>query len=154
MTRIQFVFSLETNGTTILEDPRPAHELVRLINTGKLTIGGDEMQPPRQRQYAIAAPELPLVIVFRCPPPIRLNSRHYEILFAMFEGEPAAATARRLGISRRTVYAYIAELKEIIGEYGRNELLQKAVSLGLLIVPTRPVKRKSRVSRANRKSAS
>jgi DNA-binding CsgD family transcriptional regulator len=61
------------------------------------------------------------------PPPVELTPRQYDVLFGLWEGKPAGEIARGLGISRRMVYEYTAELKERFGLRTVKEVVKKVL---------------------------
>lgn len=122
MTRIIVLIDPFAPMIYTLDDPRPRRELVAAINTGEFTPGENAFRfKDGERQWAIGQAPLNVVVVSLNPPPIRLTRRHYQVLFGLQDGLRAAQIAAKLGISRRTVYLYIQEIKE---RFGAQSILQ------------------------------
>jgi DNA-binding CsgD family transcriptional regulator len=132
MTRIILILDPEIQATYITDDPRSAREVMVAINTRRLVVGEKELQLQGERQWAIAHEPVAVVTVFLEPPPVELTPRQYDVLFGLGEGISAGKIARRLGISRRMVYGYTAELKARFGLPTIKEVLGKAREVGFL----------------------
>jgi DNA-binding CsgD family transcriptional regulator len=61
-----------------------------------------------------------------------ISPRQRQVLALMAEGHGDGQIARRLGVSMRTVRAYTAGLRERLGAANREQLLARAVALGLV----------------------
>lgn len=132
MTHILLVIEPKCFATGEYEDPRPPREVVMLVNTGQLKIGGGWLRIDGYEQSACYLPDVELVLVEFYPPDIRLSPRLYEVLFALADGKRAEETAREMGIKPRTVYFHYNELKERLGAANRTEIIVKAIEYGLI----------------------
>ncbi len=134
MTRIILVLGNENDSTFITDDPRPVRELIKLINTGRFIVGLGEINlggGPIQ-QYAMAAPSQNTITVVKGLVPVRLSPRHYSMLHCLADGKTIDQIAMRYRLRPRTVYHYLVELKQRFDVKTREELLVRAVELGLL----------------------
>ena len=61
-----------------------------------------------------------------------ISPRQRQVLELLAEGTGDGSIARRLGVSQRTVRAYIAGLRERLGAANREQMLARAVALGLV----------------------
>lgn len=64
--------------------------------------------------------------------PKHLSARQQQVLFAWWMDEPAEETETRLGIPRRTIYAYRSAAKLKMMEPTMLRAAKKAVKLGLI----------------------
>jgi DNA-binding CsgD family transcriptional regulator len=132
MTRILLILDPEHHLTHISEDPRPPREVMVAVNTRQLAVGASELQLHGARQWAVAHTPVNSVVVLLQPPPVELTPRQYQVLFGLAQAQPAAQIAAGLGISRRMVYIYIAELKARFDAPTVQAVLHKAAQYGLL----------------------
>jgi DNA-binding CsgD family transcriptional regulator len=132
MTRIILILDPEIQATYITDDPRPARELMVAINTHQLVVGEEELQLNGERQWAIAHELVGVVTVFLEPPPVELTPRQFDVLFCHAEGKSGRQIAAELGISRRMVYGYTAELKQRFGVRSIKQVLSQAREIGFV----------------------
>ena len=133
MTRIFLVFTAEFRMPYIVDDPRSPRELVKAINTGKLVVGKSEFSLPEgTRQWAMIQPPHPMITVVLDAPPVELTPRLYDVLYGLADGKDTLHIARELELTTRTVYAYIAELKNRFGARSRMQLIAQAVECGIV----------------------
>ena len=132
MTQILLVLYQDANYLIFYEDPRSHLQLVKDINTGAFVVGEGRDVPAGTRQWAMSQLPIDLITVVPEPPPVQLTARHYDVLFRLASFKRASVIATELNISRRTVYAYIAEMKERFQAKSREELLANAREMGML----------------------
>ena len=65
---------------------------------------------------------------------LRLSKRKYEVLNLIAMGNTVEQSGSVLGISRRTAYLYIYQLKEALGAVSLPNLILRAIEEGLLKV--------------------
>lgn len=139
MTRILFIVNQKIMLFYIVDDPRPMRELIKLINTGEMLVGADEVRVAGMRQWAMGHAPLHVITVIFGEPPVSLTPRLYDVLYGIAEGKQAAQIAAGMGIARRTVYEYTALLKERFGVQSKEEMIVKAMETGILCEdPDRP----------------
>lgn len=134
MTRIILALDNQAQSTFITNDPRPVRELIKLINSGKMVVGLGEINlggGPLQ-QYAVGIPSQNTITVMQADPPVHLSPRQYDILYSLAEGKSTSEIGLRYNLTQRTVYRYVQELKERFGVHTREEILMRAVEMGLL----------------------
>ncbi len=122
MTRIIVVIDAKRKINQTIEDPRTPFELIRLITARGLAVVG--AQPGRSPTPAGDSGAV-----------VRLTRRQCEVLFGLADGMKGAQIAHRLGVSRRTVYEYINDLKERFNVRTKEEVLVLAAQYGLLNPP-------------------
>jgi DNA-binding CsgD family transcriptional regulator len=110
-----------------VEDPRPWHELVKAIHTGKLIVTG---VPTPQR--ALVLPERAALAVVNDLPPVLLTEKQYDILFLIARGLTLGQISLEMHISTRMVSKHLENIKAAFNVWTREEALMKAVELGLL----------------------
>lgn len=133
MTRIYFIVNIEMMMFYITDDPRPMRELIKLINTGELLIGEDEVRLEGAHQWAMGQSPLHVITVILGYPPVILTPRLYDVLYGIADGKKASQIAHEMGIGCRTVYEYTAILKERFGVQSKEELIVKAMDTGILV---------------------
>lgn len=133
------------------DDPRSHRELVKAINTGAETAsllkravvrtrrrrGADNRRAYRScsgpnQQWAISHYPADTVTVLECRPPVCLTPRQYDVLFGIHDGLGMRQIARRLGISARTGYTYLSELKERFAVQSTAQLIAHAMQQNML----------------------
>jgi DNA-binding NarL/FixJ family response regulator len=114
------------------DDPRSMRELIKLINTGELQIGADEVRLDGAHQWTMGHPPLHVITVITGYPPVMLTPRLYDVLYGIADGKKASQIAQEMGIACRTVYEYTALLKERFGVQSKEELIVKAMEIGIL----------------------
>jgi DNA-binding NarL/FixJ family response regulator len=133
MTRLILVIDTFPQGLFITDDPRPMHELVKVINTGNMIVGLGEVNlggPALQR--AIALPSKTTVAVLTAPPPTLLTAQNYDTIYSLAQGLTLEQMALHANLSRRTVCKNLANLKERLHVSSREEILLRAVEMGIL----------------------
>lgn len=127
------------------EDPRPHRAIVKAVNTGAQVIGlepdptgGEARVTVRARQtgepwqWAVSHDPIDSVTVVEQLPPVLLSPRQYDVLFGLADGLSVEQIARRLSISARTGYLYLAELKERFGAQSTAQLVARAMEVSML----------------------
>ncbi|NLG95885.1 MAG: helix-turn-helix transcriptional regulator [Chloroflexi bacterium] len=133
MTRVVFVVDVELHATYTYDDERSRREIMVAVNTGELVVGkGDMRIGEDERQCACILWPLNIVLVRFGDPPVALTRRQYEVMFAIGDGMRAAEIAKKLGISRRTVYMHTRDLKQKFGAQSRAQMISIALELGLI----------------------
>lgn len=73
---------------------------------------------------------------------LKLTQREEECLFLLVRGKSAKAIGKLLSISSRTVEVYINNIKQKMSVSSRNEIIDKAIELGILdIIPKKAINR-------------
>lgn len=121
----------DDNNMEFLTDARTHRELVKAINTGKLVIGSGAWQLFKPRQWAQSRHPSDFVSVRYGTPPIQLSPRHYDVLFGLVDGLTIQEISLRLSLTTRTVYRYVAELKQRFGTDTPAQMIALAVQMGL-----------------------
>ena len=81
---------------------------------------------------------------------ILLSIRQTQCLFFICKGKTAKQTAREIGLSYRTIAHYVTNLKNRLGVYRRDHLVEIAILNDFhLILNARNIKKKTRVSIPN-----
>lgn len=117
-------------STLIWDDTLSASSLVSAINTGAY---GFPMIVEPGPVYAIQHGDM--VIVTRPLTSerieVHLKPREQQVLIMLAEGRSLQQIAYQLSIAPRTVTSYVARLKEHLGAGTREQLVARAVALGL-----------------------
>lgn len=92
------------------DDPRPAREVMYLVNTGRLRMGIDLPIDHRQPQTAMSLPEHDMVTVCNIPQYIELTDAMYCVVFGMLDGLPEEQIAQSLGITPKSLRALQLEI--------------------------------------------
>ena len=132
MTRIYFIVDVESMIFYIDDDPRSMRELIKLINTGALKVGEDEVRVEGLSQWAMGHWPVHAITVLLGEAPVPLSARLYDVMYGIADGMTASQIAQSLGISTRTVYEYTALLKERFDVHSKEEMIVKAMQLGIL----------------------
>lgn len=121
-----------------IEDPRAQTHLPWLIHTGVLAVEEKNASPAMKLRKGVGSiTGHPVLVIVLNDPPVQLSGRHYEVLVNLARGHKCSQVARTLGISRRTVYAYLDDLKRLFKVQTRGEVLVQAACCGLLENPNR-----------------
>lgn len=116
-----------------IDDPRAARDLRQMVYAGGSLVGVAEIwRAARAQPWASGLEEARVLVVVLGDPPVLLSSRHYGVLIGMAQGLKTDQIARRLNISRRTVYEYISDLKDRFNVQTREEVLVQAAQRGML----------------------
>lgn len=133
MTRIVFVVDVQFHATYTFDDERSRREVIVAVNTGEWVVGkGDMYIGEDERQCASILWPLNVVLVWFGDPPVELTRRQYEVMFGIGDGLRAAEIAKKLGISRRTVYMHTNDLKQRFGARSRAQMISLALEYGLI----------------------
>jgi len=130
LTRIILKHKPSAAHAALTDSTRTPREVIKAVNTGALVIGAGA--PGGPRQWARYDSTLQAVLVSKGPPLAHLTSRQYDILFHLADGDTTAQTAYSLGISLRTVYTNIAEMKRRLRVMSRAQMVARAHELGLV----------------------
>lgn len=130
MTRILIFNEPDTFG--VMEVNAPAQRIVMAINRGRW----DEFLP-NARGPLYARQQGDIVVVTRCAPPKqeelpKLSRREHEVLVLLGEGLTTAQIALRLGLRPRTIRGYVANMKVRLSAHNIQQLVARAVALGLI----------------------
>ena len=129
MTRIIFFKAPDAFG--VFEVNKPAERIVRAINSGN---GGEYL--PDEPGPLFARQQGNVVVVTHGVPVAddllpRLSRREHQVLVMLGEGLTTAEIALRLGLRPRTVRGYVAGMKARLGAQNIQQLVARAVALGL-----------------------
>ena len=130
MTRILIFNEPDTFG--VMEVNAPAQRIVMAINRGRW----DEFLP-NARGPLYARQQGDIVVVTRSAPPKqeelpKLSRREHEVLVLLGEGLTTAQIALRLGLRPRTIRGYVANMKVRLSAHNIQQLVARAVALGLI----------------------
>ena len=121
-----------------LEVPETAESLAAAINAGQWTPPGAELAgliAPGLRAIRLGSQAvlafLPAEPGADEAPPVTLSPRQQAILQGLAEGLNAGQIAARLGLSRRTIFMHLAELRLKLETPTTQEALIRAARLGL-----------------------
>ncbi len=133
MSQMILVIDPVNHCTYSIDDPRAARDLREMIYAGGSLVGvGEIWRAARAQPWASGLEGQRVLVVVLGDPPVLLSSRHYGVLMGMAQGLKCEQIARRLNISRRTVYEYIHDLKERFQVQTREEVLVQAAQRGML----------------------
>ena len=129
MTRILIFKAPDAFG--VIEVNAPADRVVRAINSGR----GEEYLPGEAGPL-YARHEGNVVVVTHNAPAANdvlptLSRRELQVLVMLGEGLTTAEIALRLGLRPRTVRGYVAGMKVRLGAQNIQQLVARAVALGL-----------------------
>lgn len=122
--------------TYSIDDPRAPHDLDQLIRSYEAVTDENTWRAMGVRQWTGGDPGKRVLVVVLGDPPLLLSGRHYEVLLGLAQGQKCMQIARRLGISRRTVYVYLNDLKERFNVQTSAEVLVQAARRGMLDAAT------------------
>lgn len=129
MTRV-LIFR-EPDAFGILDVAAPAERIVLAVNQGRW-----EQFLPEERGPLFARQQGDVVVVTRTAPvtaetlPV-LSRREHEVLVLLGEGLTTAQIALRLGLRPRTIRGYVANMKARLEAQNIQQLVARAVALGL-----------------------
>jgi DNA-binding CsgD family transcriptional regulator len=129
MTRI-LIFKTP-DAFSVIELDTPVESIVRAINHGHWQdFLPDEPGPLFARQQGEV-----VVVTHNAPVPEedlpKLSRREHQVLVMLGEGLTTAEIALRLGLRPRTVRGYVAGMKARLGAHNIQQLVARAVALGL-----------------------
>ncbi len=129
MTRILIFKAPDAFG--VIEVNAPADRVVRAINSGR-----GEGYLPGEAGPLYARQQGNVVVVTHNAPaandvPPTLSRRELQVLVMLGEGLTTAEIALRLGLRPRTVRGYVAGMKVRLGAQNIQQLVARAVALGL-----------------------
>ncbi len=132
MTRVILVTGDARQGIIITSDPRPLYELVKVVNTARqaVSLSNVKLAGPAPRR-AVALPSHATLAVLTAPPPM-LNEAGYDMIYWLANGLTLDQIAVQAGISRRMVSYQLEQLKEYMHVSTREEILMRAVDMGIL----------------------
>jgi len=129
MTRI-LIFK-EPDSFGVIESAWPAEKIVRVVNHGRYEeLLHGEQGPFYARQQGD-------VVVITHSPPVpeedlpHLSRREHQVLVLLGEGLTTAQIALRLGLRPRTIRGYVANMKVRLHAQNIQQLVARAVALGL-----------------------
>lgn len=130
MTRILIFHEPDAFG--VVEVDAPAARVVRAINSGR----GDAYLPEPAHGPLYARLQGDVVVVTHSAPPPKedlpkLSRREYQVLCLLGEGLTTAQIAIKLGLRPRTIRGYVAGMKAKIQAHNIQQLVARAVALGL-----------------------
>lgn len=130
MTKILIFHEPDAFG--VVEVSAPAQRVVRAINGGR----GEAYLPGISAGplYARLQGEV-VVVTHSAPVPLedlpRLSRREYQVLCLLGEGLTTSQIALKLGLRPRTIRGYVAGMKAKIQAQNIQQLVARAVALGL-----------------------
>jgi DNA-binding CsgD family transcriptional regulator len=129
MTRILIFKTPDAFG--VIEVDAPVERIVRAINHGRWQ---DFLPGESGPLYARQQGEV-VVVTHSAPVPEedlpKLSRREHQVLVMLGEGLTTAEIALRLGLRPRTVRGYVAGMKARLGAHNIQQLVARAVALGL-----------------------
>lgn len=133
MTHVILVIGAMPQGVVMIDDPRTSYELVKIVNTGRLIISLDKVERGKPvSQRALALHSWSALAVLTTPPPPRLTESNYDMIFGLSKGLTIDQIAVQSRVSRRLVCSNLAYLKMRFDVATREEILMRAVELGIL----------------------
>lgn len=129
MTKVLFFKAPDAFG--VIDMNLPAERIVRAVNQGRWEdILPDAPGPLFARQQGDV-----VVITPSAPPPEealpKLSRREHEVLVLLGEGLTTAQIALKLGLRPRTIRGYVANMKARLDAHNIQQLVARAVALGL-----------------------
>jgi DNA-binding CsgD family transcriptional regulator len=129
MTRV-LIFK-EPDAFGVLEVDAPPARIVSAVNRGR----GEDFLPD-VRGPLFARQQGDVVVVTHNEPPRkedlpRLSRREHQVLILLGEGLTTAQIALRLGLRPRTIRGYVASMKARLEAHNIQQLVARAVALGL-----------------------
>lgn len=138
MSRWIMIVDPANHRTYGIDDMHVLHDLRRMVQSGETLLGESEIwQTLGARPWPLSPLRQPVMVIVLGSPPVMLSGRHYSVLLGLARGQKSDQIARRLGISRRTVYEYINDLKARFQVQSRSEVLVQAMHCGMLDPLTR-----------------
>lgn len=129
MTRV--LLFKEPDAFGVMEVNAPAERIVRAVNQGRW----EEFLPDASGPlYARIQGDL---VVVTCSAPVpeedlpRLSRREHQVLVLLGDGLTTAQIALRLGLRPRTIRGYVANMKVRLGAHNIQQLVARAVAMGL-----------------------
>jgi DNA-binding CsgD family transcriptional regulator len=129
MTRV-LIFK-EPDAFGVIEVDTPAEHVVRIINRGHW----DRYIPNAEGPF-YARQQADIVVVTRSAPlpeeqRPKLSRREFQVLVMLGEGLTTSQIALKLGLRPRTIRGYIASMKVRLEAQNIQQLVARAVALGL-----------------------
>ena len=129
MTRI-LIFKTP-DAFSVIELDTPVESIVRAINHGHW----QDFLPGEPRPLFARQQGEVVVVTHNAPVPEedlpKLSRREHQVLVMLGEGLTTAEIALRLGLRPRTVRGYVAGMKARLGAHNIQQLVARAVALGL-----------------------
>jgi DNA-binding CsgD family transcriptional regulator len=130
MTRV-LVFKA-TDAFGVIEVNAPAESIVAAINAGRSEDYLPDTEGPlfarKQGDVVVVTHHAPLKEI-EYP---KLSRREHQVLVLLGEGLTTAQIALRLGLRPRTIRGYVAGMKVRLGAQNIQQLVARAVALGLV----------------------
>lgn len=115
----------------VMEVELPPERIVREINQGRWDRLMSDVEGPLyarvQGDIVVVTPSAP-VPVDQLP---KLSRREHQVLVLVGEGLTTAQIALKLGLRPRTIRGYVASMKTRLGAQNIQQLVARAVALGL-----------------------
>ncbi len=130
MTRV-LVFN-EPDVFQIMDVHEDPAAIITAVNSGNWM---KYLPAERGPLYASQQDELVIITHYANPSPIvrpKVSRREMQVLQMLAEGLTASQIALQIGVKPRTVRGYVARLKVRLGAQTGQQLLARAVALGLL----------------------
>lgn len=129
MTRV-LIFK-DPGGFGVLDVNAPAEKIVEAVNQGRT-----EIYFPEITGCFFARQQSDIVIITSDPPDLatqqpRFSRREQEVLVLLGEGLTTAQIACHLKLSQRTIRGYVAKMKKRLKAQNIQQLVARAVALGL-----------------------
>lgn len=129
MTRVLIFKAPDAFG--VIEVDAPAEQIAEAINCGRW-----EDYLPNERGPMYARQQSDVVVVTHSAPQLieekpRLSRREYQVLVLLGDGLTTAQIALKLGLRPRTIRGYIANMKSRLEAQNIQQLVARAVALGL-----------------------
>ena len=129
MTRVLIFKQPDAFGVLDLEDP--AHEIISAVNRGRW-----KDYFPQEEGPLFARQQGDIVVITQSARPApedlpHLSRREHQILVLLGEGLTTAQIALRLGLRPRTIRGYVANMKARLKAQNIQQLVARAVALGL-----------------------
>ncbi len=129
MTRVLIFKTPDT--FVVVEVNAPAERIVRAINRGRW----DDYLPDEQGPLFARQQGEVVVVTYSAPVPEedlpKLTRREHQVLVLLGEGLTTAEIALKLGLRPRTVRGYVAGMKVRLEAHNIQQLVARAVALGL-----------------------
>ena len=134
MTRILLFIDQPEPGCAWYEDPRSSRELMYLVNTGQLCIGGElpELDARERPQNAFSMPDQDMVSVAFSPHYVDLTAEMYQLLFRLLDGQTAAQAAAQMGHDDAWVAHLLAVMYQRFGVHSTPDMLIAAETVGMI----------------------
>ena len=129
MTRVLIFKEPEAFG--VVEVNAPAERIVRAVNHGRW-----EAYLPDAKGPLFARKQGDIVVVTRSAPVPeedlpKLSRREHQVLVLLGEGLTTAQIALKIGLRPRTIRGYVANMKVRLDAHNIQQLVARAVALGL-----------------------